>query len=200
MTAGLRRRHALFGVTTYPPGSYFEQVVDLYTGKILFVVDVSGSMEGRRLAEARVGALKLLTTAVRMGYVAGVIHFAGAARLALAPTTDLKRIERTIKNLEVEWTGTNLSKGIALGHDRLRSLRGDRVLALFTDGETNRRSAIRAAEAARADGIRVICEFGGTADPRLMKALADSDGWSDRRAARDGDVAARIGALVKELR
>lgn len=195
--SGLRRKYVGHGLTSYPPGRYFDGVTDLYTGKLFMVIDISYSMEGNRLAQAKEGALELLRQAVGEGYRAGVISFAQTARLDLPLTTDLEEVARVLRSLGLGG-GTDMSRGIHMAHENLREMRGERAMAIFSDGETDRQSALAAARAARADGIRIIASLGGTADKAFMEQIV-SEGETVE-VVDDSHVREQIAGLAASLR
>jgi len=171
-------------------------------GHIYFVIDVSLSMQGKRLRGATAGAKQLLHEAIRRNYTAGVIAFSGTGRIVCDLTQDVRTIDRALARLQVDETGTDMRTGIKVGHQNLRKRSGDRVLAIFSDGETRHpRGARWAADDAKRDGIRIITEFGGSADTRLMKKIASGPQLADdvRRPAKDDEIADRIGGLVQLL-
>jgi Mg-chelatase subunit ChlD len=194
---GLRTRYVGHGITTYPTGTHFSDVSDLYTGKLFMVIDVSGSMSGHRLQEARAGALELLGHAVTESYLVGVIAFTTSAFVKLDLTTDLGRVRTALDGL-LAGGGTDMSRGIALAHQVLRDRRGERVMAIFSDGGTDRQSALAAAMAARRDGIRIVATLGGTADPAFMETIV-SDGEPVQRV-EDTEVRSQIAGLASSLR
>jgi Mg-chelatase subunit ChlD len=192
----LRTRYAAHGLTTYPPGQFFDQLSELYVGKLFMVIDVSGSMEGARLKAAVAGARDLLSKAVSESYEVGVITFDDRAKLELGLTMDLRAVDRALARLGVRG-GTDMSRGIELAHRILRERRGERVMAIFSDGETDRRSALAAAEAARRDDIRIIATLGGTAQSEFMRQVApDSE---DLEVVPDSEVQERIAGMAALL-
>jgi Mg-chelatase subunit ChlD len=193
----LRRRYTGHGLTTYPPGRYFEQVSDLYAGKLFMVIDVSGSMTGRRLQQAVEGARRLLARAVAESYLVGVISFTSTARLELDLTTDLGAVDRVLSRLR-PLGGTDMSWGIRCGHEILGPRRGERVLAIFSDGETDRETALAAARAARHDGIKIIATLGGTADPGFMREVTGDE--EEFEVVGDAQIREHIAGLAGRLR
>ena len=141
---------------------------------LVFVVDVSGSMEGPRIASAVAGASVLLPDAIQRGYRVAVVSFAGSARVELGFTNKADDARRALSKLELEWTGTNLHRGIKLAHKLLAVPGGDRCIAIFSDGETNVSKALAAAKAARDAGIRFMVEFGGDASVKLLRGITDT--------------------------
>lgn len=195
----LRRRYAGHGITNHPPGRYFDELSDLYAGKLLMVMDVSGSMEGRRLNEAVAGARELLGKAVSESYIVGVISFSGRAHMELDLTTDLRAVDRALRRLKVDWTGTRMSTGIGLAHKTLLKRRGERVMAIFSDGEDESpRSVLAAAAAARSDEVRIIATLGGTADPAFMREVTGEG--EDLEVVADREVREKIAGMVSLLR
>jgi len=185
-------------VTSYPPGRYFSEVSDLYTGKLLMVVDVSGSMEGERMSAAIGGSGELLSQALTDSYAVGLVAFSGSASLELDLTTELRAVERALSRLRIRWSGTDMSEGIKLAHRVLRTRRGERVMAIFSDGETDRPTAIAAALAARADGIRIIAALGGDADPSFMRQVTGDDD-EPLQVVPDSQVQAEIAGLAAKV-
>lgn len=193
----LRRRYAGHGITSHPPGRYFDQLSDLYAGKLWMVVDVSSSMAGGRLTEAVTGARDLLGQAISESYLAGVISFTESARLELDLTINLQHVDKALGRLRAGG-GTDMSYGIRLAHEVLMKRRGERVMAIFSDGETDRNSAVAAAVAARRDGIRIIATLGGAADPGLMREVTGEDEELD--VVPDWEVRERIAGMATLLR
>ena len=195
----LGRRYAAHGITTHPPGQYFDQLSDLYAGKLLMVMDRSASMKGRRLREAVAGACDLLGQAINESYIVGAVSFSGNARLELDLTTDPRAVERALKRLDIDWTGTMMSQGISLAHRLLLKRRGERVIAIFSDGEDqNPTAALAAAAAARRDEIRIIAALGGSADPRFMREITGEG--EDPEVVNDRQVREKIAGMAALLR
>ncbi len=195
----LRRRYSGHGLTTYPPGKYFDQVSDLHAGKLIMVIDVSSSMSGKRLTAAVSGARDLLGAALAESYLVGVVSFASSARVAQPLTTDLKAVGHALGGL-VASGGTDMSRGIRQAHKLLEELRGERVMAIFSDWETDRRSAIAAAVAARRDGIRIIATIGGTASPEFMREVIGEDEEVDLKVADDSQIRERVAGMASLIR
>jgi Mg-chelatase subunit ChlD len=195
----LRRRYAGHGLTMYPPGRYFDQLSDLHAGKLVMVMDVSGSMAGLRLSGAVAGARDLLGAALAKSYVVGVVSFSTSATVPQPLTIDLQAIEPALTALTAGG-GTDMSEGIRRAHQLLRELRGERVMAIFSDGQTDRGSAIAAAMAARRDGIRIIAALGGTADPGFMRDVVGEDEDVDLEVAVDSQIRERVAGLASLIR
>lgn len=184
-------------MTKYPPGKHFDALSDLYTGKLLMVVDVSSSMTPGLMKEATGGARQLLAAAVEESYTAGVVSFSSTAQIVLSLTTDLKKVDRSLNRLK-GYGGTDMSQGIKLAHQILGPRRGERVMAIFSDGATNRESALQAAQAAKDDDILILASLTGSADTNLMSEIV-SDGQTVN-LVDPGQIKSDIAGLTASLR
>ena len=160
------------------------------------VLDNSWSMEGQRIRDATAGARDLLAIALTDSYLVGLVTFCQRARTVLELTTDLREVDRALENVTLDG-GTDMSTGIELAHQTLKQRRGERVMAIFSDGETNRSKAIRAADAAKRDDIRIIGAPGGDADPRLMREIVSGEQSVER--VKDRDVRETISGLARSI-
>jgi len=136
---------------------------------VVFAVDVSGSMCGQKIDNARRGVLEnarqLLTTGD--GQVrTGIVSFATKARVVCRPTTDENAVRTSVASLDPSGT-TAMEEGIRLAKDLLLEAPADadRDLVLLTDGLPDRRDAtLDAARDAARSGI-TLCILGvGSSD------------------------------------
>lgn len=203
VSAPLREGQAMPPALSLRPGDVRERVFEGHPGRLLlFVVDASGSMAGRRrMALAKGAARALLLDAYRRRDAVGVIVFRGEqARLVLPPTNSVELADRRLMGLE---TGgrTPLAAALDLAGETIgRYARGAAPLVvLLTDGKANvaRRGgdpwsdALRAAERLRRAGIAaaVIDADWGSFHVGLSQALAEALGGAVLRlsGAPEGD-------------
>jgi predicted metal-dependent peptidase len=171
----IRRDYDGVGVTQSPPGRYLAKVAEPYLGKVLLCIDVSGSMAGR-LHHAVAGAERFVAEAVAAHYEVGLVLWnssvAGFVPLSRRPAPVLAGLRTAAAG-----GGTNVTPTLELGIRELGKLTGDRVMAIFGDGDIGRVSAAQdAARRAAALGIRIIVRgFGDRAAAQLRLIASDAD-------------------------
>jgi Mg-chelatase subunit ChlD len=123
---------------------------------VVFTVDVSYSMEGDKLKNARSALVDSARKLLQAGSCkVGVVSFASDASLICQPTTNLAEVESGAAALApCGWTA--MHKGIRLAAQTLeRAPQGtDRLIALLTDGMPDEREqTVAAAAEARNKGV-----------------------------------------------
>src|SRR5262249_9730345 len=95
--------------------------------------------------------------------------------------------------------GTDLSPALRLGTEQLAGLTGDRVLAIFSDGELGRvKAALAAARDARAHGIRIVVRgLGANAATALSRIATDPD--DDPLIPSSGAIEAGLASMARYL-
>ncbi|MCU0696265.1 MAG: VWA domain-containing protein [Myxococcaceae bacterium] len=168
------------------------------------VVDVSGSMMGRKMEEAK-RAARSLVEQLGDGDELTLVAFSDSAR-----RLDLRRMSAAgrsdalsfIQSLRPEGS-TNISDGLAAGEEALLGAIGQRRLVLVSDGQptagiTDRAELNRLAGAAHERGITVTAiGVGNDFDATLMRGMAQWGGgvYGDLRQAEALEV-----VLADELR
>lgn len=139
--------------------------------------DLSGSMEGAPLAEARRAALGFLGNIDLSHCAVGLIAFADQVSVKLPACQDARRIERAITELQIGEVG--ICNGVHPFDEvlsRLASVDPPTFVITLTDGVwSNQAAAVRAARACQAQGIESIAIGFGGADRAFLKAIASSD-------------------------
>lgn len=136
--------------------------------------DVSGSMVGESLDEAKRAARGFLGNTDLNHCSLGVIAFSDSTSLGLEASQNARAIERTIGDLEVGG-GTN-GEPFTLAHSLLQNVEGRRFIIVLTDGHWYEPGhATRLAKICHADGIDVIAIGFGEADREFLRAIASSD-------------------------
>jgi molecular chaperone DnaK (HSP70) len=143
---------------------------------VYLAFDLSGSMSGAPLAEARraarafVSQLDLTTTAI------GLIAFSDAVRVAQPATNNAHKIDRAIGGLRIGSTGYGNA-----GHpfDELYQLMSQRPEQRFgvvlADGVWERQDyAVKRAQRCHADGIEIVAIGFGGADEAFLRRIASS--------------------------
>ena len=151
---------------------------------LVFLLDVSGSMEAPDKLPLLQRALDLLVTNLRPKDTVSIVLYAGAAGVALSPTdgSELETIRQAIKELEAGGS-TNGAAGIRLAYDLARenfARRGINRVILATDGDFNVGTSsegelVRLIEKERKSGVFLsVLGFGtGNLQDAKMEQLAD---------------------------
>jgi tight adherence protein B len=146
----------------------------------VLALDVSTTMQGKPLAEAKQAALAFLAQAPSDVKV-GLVTFAETVHNVAKPTTDRQRLRAEIRNLQTS-RGTHLYEGIALALVHAQSNGQGRVLVL-SDGrrDTTGSALSTVTRAVRRSHVRVDVVL-------LGKARGDRSGMSKVAAAGQGTI------------
>lgn len=202
MSAWIRREYSGIGVTQYRPGPYLRQVQEPYQGKVVLCIDVSGSMslgEGlrTRLEEAQRGARTFVREALAAHYQVGLIlwHHSVAAHVALA--TDPGKLEKVLRSARAGG-GNDIVPTLRLGIEEMGHLTGDRVMAIFGDGDLGPvKPAVQAAREVARHGIRIVTRGLGHSSAGKLAKIATAD--APVEAIEPGAIASGIAAMVKAV-
>ncbi|HWG90168.1 MAG TPA: VIT domain-containing protein [Candidatus Thermoplasmatota archaeon] len=177
---------------------------------VIFVLDVSGSMHGQKLAQMKAAAVNILGE-LRPGDTFNLATFSSGVTLwsdrSVAATPEaIARAQQYVRDLR-EGGGTNIHGALLEG---LRGLRSDAervpLLVFLTDGlptagETTDPAAIRA-QVQRANEGRVALYtlgFGSDVDMRFLEAVALENGGVGRAIRDDENAAAAIGRFFETV-
>ncbi len=143
-------------------------------GCAILVLDISGSMAGGGLDEAKAGAKDYARTAMDEGYWVGLVVFGSDAKEVIAPTDKLAAVSRAVNDLRVSGS-TNMAAGLNLALRRLRKMDGNRAITLVTDGVPDSESkAYDAAQHAKEAGIHIITIGTEGADANFLELMASA--------------------------
>ncbi|HET8799433.1 MAG TPA: Hsp70 family protein [Thermoanaerobaculia bacterium] len=139
--------------------------------------DLSGSMSGAPLAEAKKAAHGFLQNTDLTHASIGVIAFSDNVRTKLKASQNARAIERAIDELRVgETGGGNEGHPFDEIHGLYRGRSGRRFAIVLADGVWSRQDrAIQRAKVCHAAGIDVIAIGFGSADRKFLRAIASSD-------------------------
>ena len=164
---------------------------------IFLVIDVSGSMSGAPLREAKNAGKEFVKKCDLAHMSIGVIEFGSRANLIIAPNQNAKKINTAIEKLSISGS-TNMTDAIQTTHRELNNVDDPRFIVLLTDGSPNSRSdAENAALAARNDGIEIIAIGTGGADKEYLKRISSSD--ENAVFAQSGDVVQTFSKIAQVL-
>ena len=183
MTTWIRRPFSAPGLTQIPPGPHVRAVQGRFGGTVMLCIDVSGSMSGTPLIEAVRGARQFVTEAIAAHYKVGVILWDTGVPALAKPTPDGRAATAVLDGAHI-CGGTNLLPALARCHQVLDGFTGDRVVAVFGDGDLGPDRAIVLDRVAQMKGenIRFVTrglgpnaahEFGEISDEEPSTAAID---------------------------
>jgi Mg-chelatase subunit ChlD len=199
MTAAwIRRDFGAVGVTQSPPGRHLNRIQQRYGGRVLLCIDVSGSMMGTPLAQAVAGGRKLISEAVAAGYQVGLIlwHHGVDAYVPLDPEPGA--VEAALAAAHSHG-GNDILPTLRIGIRDLGGHTGDRVMAIFGDGDIGPvPPAQQAAKEAAALGIRIIVRGLGEHAARQLRHIA-TEADEDTMVRSASEVSAGIASMARQL-
>jgi len=156
--------------------------------RIFLLIDVSASMAGEPLREAREAARAFLDRCDFTHTEVGLVSFSDQVTLQADATDNARRVLAALNRLEADGT-TNLTDAIGLARAHLTEFDRTRYIVLLTDGYPDAPdSAIEEAEAAKRLGIEIVAIGTGEADLDYLRHLASTE---------EGSIFARHGELVQ---
>lgn len=200
MTTWIRRSFNGIGVTQVPPGPYLAAVQQRYGGTVMLCIDVSGSMDGAPVLAARDGAREFVAEAVAAHYRVGLMLWNTQVVRLVAPSSD------GVESLEVLQTLTSASGGNDLigplleTHRILAPFNGDRVVALFGDGDlTPKERVLDQVRVMKAQNIRFVTRGLGAAAAREFE-LVSSEGAANVEVPSVAHLASSIASMAASLK
>ena len=199
MSTWIRRDYTGVGVTQSPPGRHLDALQAPYIGKVLLCIDVSGSMSGR-LHHAVAGAEQFVAEAVAAHYEVGLVLWDHGVNTAVPLSRKPKRVLQALRAARIGG-GTNITPTLELGIRELGGLTGDRVMAVFGDGDIGPVGpATKAARRAAALGIRIIVRGLGEKSAASLRLIAtDTADRTETVVASDQQITAGVASMVTNL-
>ncbi|WP_326561238.1 vWA domain-containing protein [Micromonospora sp. NBC_01796] len=157
----IRRSYTGVGLTQYRPGRHLKALQEPHLGTVILCIDVSGSMGmidgGRtRLAHAVAGAERFIADAVAHHYRVGLVLWNHEVHQFVPVAQGESAVRSALQSAPISG-GNNIEPTLSLGIRELGPLRGDRVLAIFGDGDIGpSEPAVARSREAAALGIRII--------------------------------------------
>ncbi len=139
--------------------------------------DLSGSMSGGPLREARQAAHEFVRQIDLANASLGVIEFSDRVKTTVEATQNGKEIARGIDHLSIGRTGwSNQAHPFDALYKHLSDLGGNRYALVLTDGIwLYQQEAIQAARRCRKAGIEIIAVGFGKADQHFLASISSSD-------------------------
>ena len=172
---------------------------------LLLLLDVSESMDNH-LGDMRQGAVRFLRSAVRSEDRAAVVTFRGRPRLVADWTSDLDRLEASLRGLEAKGS-TSFYDALGSSLARFEGVSGRRAIFIFSDGrdEGSRLDFTDALELARRSRVPIYTlALVGRADargaPGRLARLAEETGGRAFLVRGAGGLASIWSEVHRELR
>jgi|SRR5450756_1413873 len=176
MASWIRRAFSSPGLTQIPPGPHLSSLRDRFGGTVMLCIDVSGSMSGPPLVEAVRGARQFIAEAVAARYKVGVMLWNHMVENVCEPTADGKAALAVLAPVDRAWGGNDLFTALNHCHQLLDQVTGDRVVALFGDGDLTPKAPVLVKVAQmKAENIRFVTRGLGPYAAREFGEISDED-------------------------
>ncbi|MEU8001308.1 vWA domain-containing protein [Catellatospora sp. NPDC049111] len=174
-------------------------------GKVVLCIDVSGSMAehdggGRsRLDLAVLGAHQFVGEAVGANYQVGLILWDTGVHQFVPLTADPEPVYRALRHARIAG-GTALAPTLRKGIQVLGELRGDRVIAVFSDGEIpDGHAAGEAARDAAVRDIRILVRGLGPGAAASLDPIATEGDRAENTVNSSADIAFGIASMAQRV-
>lgn len=186
-------------VTEFIPGPNLGRLQASLSGAVILALDVSGSMSGDRLVQAKRGCHRFIDEAVAENYSVGVILWHHGVSAFTPPNRSPRHSRNMIESASASG-GNDIVPCLQDAHAALMAApAGDRVVAVFGDGDLgNPRSARDAASVLITDGIRILtCGLGEESAAQLD--VISTETVDTPRAATSESIAESIASMASGL-
>ena len=166
----------------------------------MLCIDVSGSMDGSPLAEAVRGARQFVAEAVAAHYKVGVMLWDTDVVALAEPTSDGSGGDEVLDNARIGG-GTSLLRPLMRCHEILDRFTGDRVVAVFGDGDLGHPRELVLAKVAqmKSENIRFVTRGLGPDAAREFGEISSEE--PDSAAIDDvADLAKGIAGMAASLK
>jgi len=184
MASWIRRPFSAPGLTQIPSGPHLRALQGRFGGTVMLCIDMSGSMHGAPILEAVRGATQFVADAVAAHYNVGVMLWNDRVEAVSEPTADGKAALALLAPVNSAWGENDLFVALAHCHQILDRFTGDRVVALFGDGDlTPKQQVLVKVARMKADNIRFVTrglgpyaahEFGEISDEEPSSSAIDN--------------------------
>jgi molecular chaperone DnaK (HSP70) len=164
---------------------------------VVLAIDVSTSMRGEKLAEAKSACLGFIEELEQAGSAeqVAVVSFGSDARTVSAMGESPERQRLAVQALEVTGS-TNLAAGLQRAQGELAAVSGKHTVVVLTDGAPDDRDAALAIrETLVTDGVELIARGVAGADEQFLGELATGDG----ELVGDGELGGNFRGIARQL-
>jgi uncharacterized protein with von Willebrand factor type A (vWA) domain len=200
MPGWIRRPFSAAGLTQIPPGPHLAALQGRYGGTVMLCIDVSGSMHGTPILEAVRGAREFVAEAVAAHYKVGVMLWNTGVVALAEPDGDGVAALRLLEPVNSAHGGNNLIGPLERCHQVLDRFTGDRVVALFGDGDLTPRERVLAKVAQmKCENIRFVTRGLGATAAREFGEISSEEA-STATVSRVEELAAGIRGMAASLK
>lgn len=200
MSNWIRRPFGAAGLTQIPPGAHLGALQGRFGGTVMLCIDVSGSMDGAPIFQAIRGAMEFVHEAVAAHYQVGVMLWNTSVVALAEPTTDGRAAMEILAPVNHAAGGNDLIGPLERCHQVLGPFTGDRVVALFGDGDLTPRDRVLVKVAQmKSENIRFVTRGLGATAAREFGEIS-SEAASTATVNGVGDLAAGIAGMAASLK
>ena len=200
MASWIRRQFSAPGLTQIPPGPHMGALQSRFGGTVMLCIDVSGSMDGTPIREAVRGARKFIDEAISAHYSAGVMLWNHRVEAVCEPTLDGRAARRLLARVKGAWGENDLLVALMHCHQILDRFIGDRVVALFGDGDlTPKQQVLVKVAQMKSENIRFVTRGLGPYAAREFGEISDEEP-STSAIENVNDLAEGIADMAASLR
>lgn len=200
MADWIRRSFTAAGLTQIPPGPGLVTLQSRFGGTVMLCIDVSGSMNGAPVLEAVRGAREFVAQAVAAHYRVGVMLWNTEVVALAEPSADGSAASQLLGTVTGAYGGNYLITPLNRCHQILDQYSGDRVVALFGDGDLTPKDLVLAKVAKmKAANIRFVTRGLGPVAAREF-ALVSSEDPSAVEVRQVENLAAGIASMAASLK
>lgn len=176
MANWIRKSFDSMGITQVPPGPHLRKLQGRFGGAVMLMIDVSGSMHGEPILRAVAGAQQFVREAVEARYHVGVMLWNTNVVALARPTLDGETALQVLAPVNSAMGGNALDGPLFECHRILDEFTGDRVVALFGDGDlTPKTQVLHKVAVMKADNIRFVTRGLGTYAAQEFAEITDED-------------------------
>lgn len=174
MASWIRRAFSAPGLTQIPPGPHLPALQGRFCGTVMLCIDVSGSMDGQPILEAVRGARQFIAEAVAAHYNVGVMLWNHMVEAVSEPTADGQAALALLAPVNSARGENDLFTALNHCHQVLDRFTGDRVVALFGDGDlTPKAPVLVKVTQMKAENIRFVTRGLGSYAAREFGEISD---------------------------
>jgi hypothetical protein len=174
MATWTRKIFSSVGLTQTPPGPHLRHLQGRFGGVVMLMIDVSGSMHGSPILRAVEGAIEFVREAVEANYFIGVMLWNTTVVAEALPTLDGEAALAVLRPVDFAYGGNALDGPLYQCHRVLDGFTGDRVVALFGDGDlTPKARVLQKVAEMKADNIRFVTRGLGVDAAREFSEITD---------------------------
>jgi len=188
------------GLSQIPPGAHLGALQGRFGGTVMLCIDVTGSMDGDPILQAVRGAVEFVSEAVAAHYKVGVMLWNTSVVALAEPTTDGGAAMGILAPVNHAAGGNDLIGPLERCHQVLGQFTGDRVVALFGDGDlTPRHRVLVKVAQMKSENIRFVTRGLGAMAAREFGEISSEEAST---ATVNGveDLAAGIAGMAASLK